>query len=91
MSSFETLPITFDVTELLIDGETVSLPSSTLVQLDTGLDYAAGHPSAPAIQGALIIQTVTALEAGKRYRLIVQFDAAVGKTWAPSLLIDCPE
>jgi hypothetical protein len=91
MSSHETLPLAFDVASLLESGETASGAASTLVQIDTGLDYAAGHPSAAVIQGTQLIQAVTALEAGKRYRLIIQFTAAPGKVWAPSLLIDCPE
>jgi hypothetical protein len=91
MGSQETLPLAFDVAGLLLAGETPSAPDSTLIQVDTGLDYAAGHPSNPTISGTQLIQTVTALEAGKRYLLIIQFTAAAGKIWAPSLLIECPE
>ena len=91
MSSHETLPLAFDVAGLLAGGETPSAPLSMLIQIDTGLDYSAGHPTAPTINGTQLVQTVTALQAGKHYRLIIQFNAAAGKTWAPSLLIDCPE
>jgi hypothetical protein len=91
MSSFETLPLAFDVSGLLLTGETPSSPSARLVQMDTGMDYASGHPGSPVIQGTQLIQTVTALQVGKRYRLIIQFTAAAGKVWAPSLLIECPE
>jgi len=91
MSSFETLPLAFDIAGLLLVGETPSAPTSVLLQLDTGVDYAAGHPIQPSINGTQLIQTLTALQAGKRYRLVITFTAAAGKIWAPSLLIDCPE
>jgi len=91
MSSHETLPLAFDVANLLLAGETPSGPSATLTQIDTGQDYVSGHPGVPIIQGTQLIQTVTALQPGKRYRLIIQFTAAAGKVWAPSLNIDCPE
>ena|SRR5215831_2033818 len=91
MSSHETLPLAFDVSALLLVGETPTSPSALLIQLDTGLDYPAGRTGTPIIQGTQIIQTVTALQAGKHYRLVIEFNAAAGKIWAPSLLIDCPE
>lgn len=91
MSSRETLPIAFDVADLLDVGETPSGPAATLEQVDTGLDYAPGHPGAAIVQGTQLIQTVTGLQPRKRYRLVIQFTAALGKVWAPSLLIECPE
>jgi hypothetical protein len=91
MSSYETLPIAFDISGLLLVGETPSGPSAQLIQIDTGMDYAPGHPGSPIIQSTQLIQTVTALQVGKRYRLVIQFSAAPGKVWAPSLLIECPQ
>src|SRR5262245_39893355 len=82
MSSYETLPLTFDVADLLEAGETPSAPVTSLIQIDTGLDYVAGHPTAPVVQGTQLVQSVTALQAGKRYRLIIKFTAAAGKIWA---------
>src|SRR5215204_3388085 len=86
MGSYETLPIGFDIASLLVESETPTNARTNLIQIDTGLDYGPGHPTIPSIQGTRLVQTLTALEAGKRYRLIIQFDAATGKTWAPSLL-----
>lgn len=91
MSSYETLPLAFDVAGLLEDGETPSGAAATLLQLDTGQDYASGHPGSAIVQGTQLIQTVTGLQPGKRYRLVIQFSAAIGKVWAPSLLIECTE
>src|SRR5262245_26937179 len=91
MGSHETLPISFDISQLLLVSETPTNAVTTLVQIDSGIDYGAGHPTVPSIQGTKLVQTLTALQAGKRYRLIIQFNAAAGKTWAPSLLISCPE
>lgn len=91
MSSRETLPIAFDVSPLLEEGETPSSPESSLVQIDNGVDYVTGRPGAAFVQGEEIVQTVTGLRAGKRYLLAIQFEAAPGKIWAPSLYIECPE
>jgi len=91
MASQETLPITFDAASLLLGGETISLASAELIQLDTGLDYAAGKLGPVAVAGSALTQTVTALVPRKRYRLIIQFTVAANKTWAPYLLIECPE
>ena len=91
MSSYETLPLAFDVADLLLVGETPTAATAQLIQIDTGMDYASGHPGSPIIQGTQLVQTVTGLQIGKRYRLVMQFQAAPGKIWAPSLLIECPE
>jgi hypothetical protein len=91
MASQETLPLTFDATDQLLAGETISNPTAQLIQLDTGQDYAAGRQGAVVVAGALLTQTVTALVPRKRYRLVIRFEVALGKAWAPYLLIDCPE
>ena len=91
MASQETLPLTFDATAALLAGESVSNAQASLIQLDTGQNYAAGLIGPVAVNGALLTQTVTGLVPRKRYRLVIQFNAAIGKIWAPYLLIECPE
>ena len=91
MASQETLPITFDATSLLLVGETISVASAELIQLDTGIDYMNGKLGPVAVAGAQVTQTVTGLLPRKRYRLVIQFTVAANKTWAPYLLIECPE
>jgi hypothetical protein len=91
MASQETLPITFDATSLLLTGESISVASAELVQMDTGIDYSAGKLGPVAVAGAQVTQTVTGLVPRKRYRLTIQFTVAVNKTWAPYLVIECPE
>jgi len=91
MASQETLPITFDATSLLLVGETISVANAELIQLDTGVDYANGKLGPVAIAGTQVTQTVTGLVPRKRYRLVIQFTVAANKTWAPYLLIECPE
>ncbi len=91
MASQETLPITFDATSLLLTGESISVASAQLVQVDTDVDYATGRLGPVAVAGPLVTQTVTGLVPRKRYRLVIQFTVAVNKTWAPYLLIECPE
>jgi hypothetical protein len=91
MGSQETLPLTFDATSLLLEGETISNATAELVQIDTGLEYANGRLGNPAVAGTEVTQTVTGLVPRKRYRLVMQLEVAVNKVWAPYLLIECPE
>lgn len=91
MASQETLPLSFDLSEVLQVSESISNATAQLIQLDTGQDYAAGRQGTVAVQGAVLTQVVTGLSPRKRYRLVIQFQAAIGKIWAPYLLIDCPE
>jgi hypothetical protein len=90
MASQETLPLTFDATSILLPGESIGSATAQLVQVDTGADYAAGRVGAVAVAGADLTQTVTGLVPRKRYRLVIQFNVAIGKTWAPYLMIECP-
>ena len=91
MSSQETLPLTFDVSAALLPGEAVLSASAQVWQVDNGLERPASRPGNVAIAGALLTQTVTGLLPRKRYRLVIQYSVAANKTWAPYLLIDCPE
>jgi hypothetical protein len=91
MASQETLPITFDASSLLLVGESISVASAQLIQVDTGVDYVSGRLGPVAVAGSQVTQTVTGLVPRKQYRLVIQFTVAVNKTWAPYLLIECPE
>jgi hypothetical protein len=90
MGSGETLPLTFDASGIVLEGEAISNATAQLVQIDTGLDYAAGRLGDVAIAGTDLTQTVTGLLPRKRYRLVIQFEVAVNKVWAPYLMIECP-
>jgi len=91
MASQETLPLTFDATSILLEGETIATATAQLVQVDTGLDYTAGLLGPVAVAGPELTQTVTGLLPRKRYRLVIQFEVAANKVWAPHLMIECPE
>ena len=91
MGSLETLPLTFDASGIVLPGETIGTATAQLVQLDTGAEYSAGRVGQVAVAGTDLTQTVTALVPRKRYRLVIQFQVAVNKVWAPYLVIDCPE
>jgi hypothetical protein len=43
------------------------------------------------VAGTDLTATVSSLLPRKRYRLVVQFEVAANKVWAPYLLIECPE
>ena len=92
MASQETLPLAFDVSPILLEGETVAWAQATLVQIDNGQDVSSAGLIGPvAVAGTELVQTVTSLLPRKRYRLVIQFEVAANKVWAPYLLIDCPE
>jgi len=90
MSSQETLPLAFDVADLLEDGETPSDAAATLVQIDNGLDHVSGRPGTVQVNGTQLVQVVTQLTPRKRYRLSIRFTAGPSKTWAPFLYVECP-
>jgi len=91
MASQETLPLAFDVADLLESGETVSDPVASLIRIDNGQDYVAGHPGTVQVVGTQLTQVVTQLEPEKRYRLVIRFTVGPSKTWAPYLILECPE
>lgn len=90
MGSFETLPLTFDATPVLLDGESISWAQATLVRTDNDQDVSAAALLGPvAVAGPELTATVTSLVPRKRYRLVIQFEAAPNKIWAPYLYIEC--
>lgn len=89
MASTETLPLQFDCSPLLANGETPSAPSCVLLDLNTGHTYAAGIAASPSVSTVYVTQTVTGLVAGHSYRLLVTFTAAAGKVWTMMLSIYC--
>jgi hypothetical protein len=91
MGSAETLPLTFDTTSILLPGETIAWATARLTQLDNGVAYDDGLLGPVAVAGTDLTATVTGLLPRKRYRLVVQFEVAPNKVWAPSLLIECSQ
>ena len=90
MASQETLPISFDATPILVEGETIAWAQAQLVQIDNGEDVSTTGLIGPvAVAGSELVATVTSLLPRKRYRLVIQFEVAPNKVWAPSLLIEC--
>lgn len=90
MSSQETLPLTFDASDLVLEGESITSATATLTRVDTGVSYGAGILGTVAISGTDLTTTVTALQPRASYRLMVRFQVAVNKVWAPYLHITCP-
>lgn len=91
MGSLETLPLVFDATPILLPGEAIDSAIAFLVQIDNGLAYDAGLVGPVAVAGSELTATVTGLLPRKRYRLVVQFEVAPNKVWAPYLMIECSE
>lgn len=91
MGSQETLPLTFDASSIVLEGESIQSATAELVQVDTDVDYAAGRMGGVSVLGTDLTQVVTALQPRKRYRLVIRFTINSQKVWAPYLLIDCPE
>jgi len=92
MGSQETLPLTFDATPVLLEGESIGWAQATLVRIDSDEDVSAAALLGPvAVTGSELTATITALVPRKRYRLVIQFEAAPNKIWAPYLFIECPE
>ncbi len=89
MSSWETLPLTFDATNLLGDGQSIYGATAMLIQLSSGTDFAAGRYGPVQVDGALLTQIVTALAPHQRYRLVMQFSTDANTVWAPYLIVDC--
>ena len=93
LGSAETLPLGIDFTAYLSGAETVNgngAPTATLADLTDGSSTAGMLSGSPSANGNTILQTVTGLRAGHRYRLEVVIRPAVGKVWAAELEINCP-
>lgn len=89
VTSRETVPIAFDAAPLLLVGESVSLPTSVLTDLTTGLAAPLSLSGAPVAVASVVTQTVTGLTAGHDYRLSVGFTAAAGKVRDMLLFLRC--
>jgi len=89
MATSETLPFGFDVSALLLGGESVTLPTSTL--RDTQKNTNVAGLAAPTVSGNIITQSVvgSSLTAGHTYWLVVSFQAATGKIWSVRLVLVC--
>jgi hypothetical protein len=88
--SGSTLPWDIDMTAHLGVGESVSAPAAALEDLRTGAAYAGGVLSAVAQSSTTVRVTLQALVRGARYRLVVRFTAAAGKTPATETLVEVP-
>lgn len=89
--SRETLPWRFDPTALLGPGESVTLPTAVLTNLNTGADHTAGLAGAPVVQDVYITQAVTALAVRTRYLLSIGFTTVpTGRVWEMHLELFCP-
>ena len=90
-ASTETIAWVFDWTERLINSQTVSSATATIVELGTGADV-----SATAISGAIgvaspnVTVTVTNLVARKRYRVSVLAVLSGGSHQVADLVLEAP-
>jgi hypothetical protein len=73
--STETLPLAVDISARLGSGETPTSPASELRDITTGTMYPAGLSGSASVNGSNILQSVTALQKGHRYLLVVSFTA----------------
>jgi hypothetical protein len=93
VGSAETLPLGIDFAAYLEGAETVNGsggPTATLVDLTDGSSTAGVLSGSPSVSGTKVLQTVTVLKPGHRYRLDVLIRPAAGKVWEASLEVDCP-
>lgn len=90
IASTETVPLTFEMADMLASGESVASPTTSLTNLITGASYSSGLSGSPAVSDTRILQSVTALVAGQRYRLVVTMTPSAGKTLSSELIIEVP-
>lgn len=88
--SGSTLPWDIDMSAHLGLGESVSAPTATLEDLGTQASYAGGVLSATVLSSTVVRVTLQALVRGTRYRLVVRFTAAAGKTPATETYVEVP-
>ena len=87
MGSTETLPIEISFVPHL-GAATIASAVVTLTDLPTGAAYAAGLGVKTNTTTA-VTQTLTALEPGHRYRLVVTVTDSTGRVWASETNIEC--
>ncbi len=92
IATTETVPLDFDMADLLAAGETVQTPTTALYNLGTGISSSGGLSGSPSVVGTKIRQTVTGtgLTAKQTYRLIVSMTPTAGKTLSGELTIEVP-
>lgn len=90
MGSEAILPIEFDLTPVLLEGETPSAPVWTLIDKNTDAAYPDGLIGAPSVTATSAIQTVGNLEPGHRYFLTCSVTVDIEKVWEFALKIRCP-
>lgn len=92
MATTETLPLGFDATALLAGGQTISAPSSVLLNVETGAVVTLAD--APTVLGNVITQIIrgpTQLLLNEKFALSVTFTAAANTTWTMVLIITVPQ
>ena len=91
IGSRETMPLRFNMSQLLAAGESVTSPVSALWDVTSGTSYGSGLSGSPSASGTFIEQTVTALVSGHTYKLMIGMTPVSGKTLYGALQIACPE
>jgi hypothetical protein len=89
MTSAETLALSFNATAWLGSGETIASATAVLTDLGTGTTRPASLSGSPSVSGAVVIQAVTDLAAG-RYRLEILITTSAGNVEDLPLIITCP-
>lgn len=87
MASSETLPIEVSFAANL-GAATISSSVATLTDLETGAAYAAGLGTKTGTS-TTVTQTLTALQAGHRYRLAVTVTDSTSRVWSSETSIVC--
>ncbi len=89
--SGETLPIGIDFSGLITQGQTPTSPTASL------FDITSATPGTPVtltgpltLVGNVVTQTITALTAGRTYRLILGLTAVAGTVWQAGVTLTCP-
>lgn len=93
MSRLEKLPLGFDTSNLLLQGETPTSPAATVIQMDTGADVTINViQGSPSVAGNVITIEVlgSGMTAGKQYRFEVTFSVGSLKIWQMELFVVCP-
>ena len=90
IASTETVTLECDMAALLASGETVLTPVVSLINVATGASYAGGLSGSPSVTGTRIRQSVTALVAGQRYRVIWTMTPVAGKIVSCETLLEVP-